>query len=262
MSVLVGVPVKNATIWLPKFLVELDRLEDVSRVVFIYGESVDNTLSMLKDYRDSSPHDVDIYTESSELKAESAHQLGGLYQDFQEALSEGKETHFMLIDSDITEFPPDLITRLKEHDKDIIAPYVWTHGHIPPKFFDVYCFRYKGGRFHPFNPPDPGHPFEVDSIGSCYLAKRSAFIITPYGERPHISFCANAREMGFTVWADPTIKIYHLFVEQLGMSRVYPEALEGKAPDMTPYIKKSGELVPLEEMGPDLVYAFVWKEVR
>lgn len=262
MSTLVGVPVKNAAIWLPKFLAELDRLEEVSRVIFIYGKSMDNTLDLLRTYRDNTPHDVDIFLEAADLNAMSAHQIGGLYQDFQDALSEGKEDYFLLIDCDITEFPPDLIPRLKEHDKDIIAPYIWTHGHTPPKFFDTYCFRYNGGRFHPFNPPNPGKPFELDSIGSCYLAKRAAFFLTPYGDRPHISFCANAREMGFEIWADPTTEVFHLYVEQLGMSRVYPEALENKPPDLTPYIKKDGSLIPLDEMGPDIVFAFIWKEVR
>jgi len=101
----------------------------------------------------------------------------------------------------------------------------------------------------------------VDSIGSCYLAKREAFAFTPYGDRPHRSFCRNAKELGFEVWADPTTKIHHVFLEQLGISRVYPERLEGLPPDMTPYIKKDGSVVPLDQMGPDVVYGMIWKKV-
>ena len=151
---------------------------------------------------------------------------------------------------------------LKEQDKDIISPYVWEDGFVPPKFFDTYCFRYEGGRFHPFDPPNPGKPFQLDSIGTCYLAKREAFAFTPYGERPHRSFCHAAKEMGFEVWADPTIDIYHLDVQRLGIQRIYPEALEGLPPDMTPYIKNDGTLVSLEQMAIDMLYALIWKEVR
>jgi len=261
MSTLVGTPVKNAGLWLPKFLEELEKLRGVSRTVFIYGESNDQTLDILNQWADTSRHEVEIFREPP-LEAPTAHQLGPLYQDFQDAMTSGDETHFLLIDADITRFPADLIYRLRKHGKDIIAPYVWVNGHVPPRFFDTYCFRYKGYRFHPFNPPDPGQPFKVDSIGSCYLAKRDAFAFTPYGDRPHRSFCQNAREMGFEVWADPTTKIYHVFLEALGISRVYPEALENLPPDNTPYIKKDGSTVPLEQMGPDLLYAMIWHEVR
>jgi len=262
VSTLVGVPVKNGGFWLPKFLTDLEQLEDVSRVVFLYGKSDDSTLAILKDYKVGSKHKISIYNEPPLQKAYSAHQIGKIYEDFQELLQNGKESHFLLIDCDITSFPPDLITRLKKHDKDIIAPYVWTHGHVPDKFFDIYCFRVDGCRFHPFNPPQPDKPMQVQSVGSCYLAKRAAFAFTPYGNRPHISFCAKAMEMGFEVWADPTTKIYHVFVEQLGLTRQYPEAMEGLPPDISPFIKNDGSKIPPDQMGPDIFYAYIWKEVR
>ena len=262
MSTLVGVPVKNGAFWLPKFLTDLEQLEDVSRIAFIYGESVDQTLLILQDYKKGTKHTINIYKEPPLKNAHTAHQIGPLYEDFQELLQNGDESHFLLLDCDITSFPSDLITRLKKHDKDIIAPYVWTHGHIPEKFFDIYCFRVDGCRFHPFDPPMSDEPIQVESIGSCYLAKRAAFVITPYGNRPHISYCYKAREMGFTVWADPTTKIYHLFVEQLGMSRQFPEEVEGLSPDVSPYIKNDGTKIPPDQMGPDIIYALMWKEVR
>jgi len=258
---MVGVPVKNAAFWLPKFLEEFDKLRGVSRVVFIYGDSVDQTLDILQTWKKATDFEVEVYHEPP-MRAPSAHQISPVYQDFQEILVQGEETHFLLIDCDVTRYPPDLIERLMAHDVDIVAPYVWTDGHIPPKFFDTYCFRYNGARFHPFNPPNPGKLFEVDSVGTCYLAKREAFAFTPYGDRPHRSFCEMARKMGFKVWADPETEVFHMFVEQLGMTRVYPEAVEGLPPDRTPYIKRDGSLVPLEQMAPDIIYALIYKEVR
>lgn len=261
MSTMVGIPVKNSALWLPKFLQELEELEDVSRITWIYGRSKDQTLELIKTWSEETKHETDLWLEPP-MKAHTAHQIGAVYGEFQEIMTEGDESHFLLIDCDIMRFPPDLISRLMAHDKDIIAPYVWEDGYVPDKFFDTYCFRYKGARFHPFDPPDPGKPFQLDSIGTCYLAKREAFAFTPYGERPHRSFCQAAKEMGFEVWADPTTKIYHLDMQRLGILRIEPEALEGLPPDIAPYIKKGGTIVPLEQMGPDILYAMIWKEVR
>lgn len=261
MSTMVGIAVKNSALWLPKFLEELEKLEDVSRVVWIYGKSRDQTLEIIQNWSEVTQHEVELYLEPP-MKARTAHQIAPVYGEMQEIMTEGDESHFLLIDCDVMRFPPNLITHLKEHDKDIIAPYVWDDGFVPDKFFDTYCFRYEGARFHPFDPPNPGKPFQLDSIGTCYLATRKAFAFTPYGERPHRSFCLAAKEMGFEVWADPTINIYHLDVQRLGIPRIYPEAVEGLPPDMTPYIKKDGTLVPLEQMAIDMLYALIWKEIR
>jgi len=111
----VGVPIKNAGLWTPKFLEELDKLRGVSRVVFIYGKSVDQTLDILLQWKDSAPHKVEIYKEPP-LDAQTAHQLGPLYEDFQEALTQGKETHFLAFPSNRRRYlkvprEPDLQTQ-------------------------------------------------------------------------------------------------------------------------------------------------------
>ncbi len=264
MSVLVGVPVKDAAIWLGRFLKELEKLSNVSRVVFFYGEGRDPTLVILKEWAEKAPYPVEIYGDPP-MTALSSAQIAPVYRELQEAMREGDETHFLAIDADIIKFPTTLIRRLKKQKKDVIAPYVWVENSVPPMFYDVDVFRYRGFRFHPFSPPDPGETFEVDSVGTCFLASRAAFlsvdIFNPY---PHRSFCDNARDGGFAVWADPKIKIYHLNAAPLGIYSLPLEALERKPRelwDQTPYIKKNNSTVNVDEIPNDRIEAFVWGRV-
>ena len=63
MSVMVGIPIKDSAIWLPRFLTQLEKLEDVSRVVFSYGPSRDPTLRMLKQWENETKHSTEIIHE-------------------------------------------------------------------------------------------------------------------------------------------------------------------------------------------------------
>lgn len=264
MSTMVGVPIKNAAVWLPRFLTQLEKLEDVSRVVFIYGESRDPTLSMLRRWENETKHSTEIIAEPAMPEALSAAEIAPIYKDFQSILGEKgwrEETHFLLLDADIMDVPPDLIPLLKRQDKDIIAPFVYVDRAIPKQFFDVYCFRLYGYRFHPFLPPNPndGEVFEVDSVGSCYLVEHDVFKLTDYeNPHPHIQFCENALDEGYEVWADPSIEILHIDPMKVGIQKTPIELMRGQDYDPPPYIKKGGSLVPDEEIGKDLINAFVW----
>jgi len=264
MSVLVGVPVKDAAIWLGRFLGQLEKLEDVSRVVFYYGESRDPSLAILKEWAQKAPFPTEIY-EDPPIRALSSDQIAPVYQEFQEIMRDGDETHFLTIDADIMKFPKNLIYLLKKQKKDVIAPYVWVENSVPPMFYDVDVFRYRGCRFHPFSPPDLGKSFEVDSVGTCFLASRAAFIsVNIWNPYPHRSFCDNVREGGFRVWADPRISIYHLNKPPLGIYPMPLEALEGKPRelwDRTPYIKKNNLTVNVDELPNDRIEALVWGRV-
>ena len=264
MSVLVGVPIKNAAIWLPRFLEQLDKLSDVSRVVFICGPCRDDTYPQLWRWGNDTRHPVEIFDEPTGMNALSAAQIGAVYKDFQDLMREDEdETHFLLIDSDIMDVPPDLIQLLKRQDKDIVAPYVWVDRANPPQFFDVDCFRLNGFRFHPFLPPDPGKSLMVDSVGSCYLAKREPFLACEYGNpHPHMIFCGHAIEAGYEVWADPRIKIQHLDSRRVGVVKTPLEILQGKPHNPPPFIKKDGSVVTNEEFVKELINVYVWGRVE
>ena len=62
MSVLIGTKVKNAEIWLPRFINEVEKLEgDIQKIVVMYGKSTDQTLSHLLHWVDTSKHEIEIY---------------------------------------------------------------------------------------------------------------------------------------------------------------------------------------------------------
>jgi len=267
MSVLVGVAVKSAAVWLPRFLEQLEKLEDVSRVVFSYAPTQDPTLQILKQWENETKHSTEIILEPAMPRPLSAAEIAPVYKDFQEIIGEEgwtDETHFLLIDADIMEIPHDLIQSLQNQDKDIIAPFVWMDRMIPAQFFDVHCFRLYGYRFHPFSPPDPndGEPFEVDSVGSCYLAKYEVFKLCDYeNPHPHIRFCENALDEGYEVWVDPGIEILHLDAQRVGVQKMPIEVLKGEAFDPPPYIKRDGSIVTDEQFVFDLINAYIWGTV-
>lgn len=261
MSTLVGVPVKNAVIWLNRFLENLAQLKGVSRVVFYYGPSQDQTLEQLKGWAKKAPFTVEIYQDPP-MRALSSAQIAPVYKELQEVMREGDETHFLSIDADIMKTPKNLIRLLKKQKKDIIAPYVWVEGQKPKTFYDEDVFRYKEMRFHPFDPPTSKVSFEVDSVGTCWLATREAFteteIANPYPDRV---FCDNARARGLKVWVDPRLSVYHLNAKPFGLHQIPLEALLKRPPDDTPYITSDGAVIDVNSMPNDYIKAFVWGRV-
>ncbi len=261
MSTLVGVPVKNAEMWLERFLTYLEKMKDVSRAIFYYAESPDETLKNLKAWAEDSPFPVEIYKDPPVLMVSSA-LIAPVYKELQEIMREGDETHFLSIDADIMKLPKTLIRSLKKQKKDIIAPYVYVEGQKPLTFYDSDVFRYKGLRFHQFDPPKPEATFEVDSVGTCWLATREAFteteIANPYPDR---TFCNNARAKDFKVWADPRLSVYHLNTKPFGLHQIPLEALVGRPPDKTAYIRSDDTVVDIGTMPGQYIDAFVWGRV-
>ncbi len=257
MSVMIGAPIKNCGVWLHRFFYNLDQFTDVSRIVLSYGESMDSTLRVAREWAAETKHKVEIYAEPP-MRALSAAEIAPVYQDFQKMMT-GDETHFLLIDSDIVKTPQNLIQLLKKQKKDIVAPYVWVQGRTPKEFFDCEIFRLNGHRFHPFKPPRPEKPFQLDSVGSCYLATREVFLTAQYDNpHPHRVFCDDARARGYEVWTDPRVNIYHLDISRFGRFHRPIEALKGDPPDKTPFIDSSGKIFSVEEMKLVFSRAYVW----
>jgi GT2 family glycosyltransferase len=122
-------------------------------------------------------------------------------------------THVLFVDCDM-EFTQDLLSRLLEHDKDIIGVLYNYRGILPlqevTKFFDeeretdtifkvaglgTGCCLVKTSVFEKIEPPY--FPMEWDKNGDVYLTE-------------DIGFCEKARENGFDVWVDPVLKVNHI----------------------------------------------------
>jgi len=249
MSVLVGTMVKDAGIWLPRFINQIENLKgDINRVVCIYGASEDNTYSLLKYWQKTSKHKIEVYAEPY-LPEEERHNytLARIRRDIQELLKTGKEQYYLKADSDLVEIPPSIIPDLIARDKDLIAPMVWVEGRKRRTFFDTFMFRKQGCMFHPLEPPgiDAEEPFTVDSVDCCMFAKRKAELDGVY-KNPYeaISYCRSLREKGYEIWVDPTINIYHTDLEALGISHIPQDHPYAYAP----YITNKGEKLKVQQV--------------
>jgi len=263
--VMIAVPVQYpAGEWLHRFLEQVDQfpVETVSRIVFSYGEprqplpQGDPTLVKLKQWKATTKHRVEVVREPK-LQALSSAQIAAIYQDFQ-SMFRSDESHVLLLDADVVKMPSDLISKLANQDKDIIAPYVWMRNHVPPLFYDSHVFRYKGYRFYPIDPPNPKKTFELDSAGTCLLVKREVFKASPYDNPyPHMRFCRESKEKGFKVWADPNTVIEHLDITRLGIFHAPIEQMLGQKPDLTSFIDSKDNVIDPQQFVAKLVSFYV-----
>jgi len=249
-KVLVGTKVKNGELWLPRFIQQVENLEgNISRIAVLYGESTDKSYAYLKYWQETSKHKIEIYKEPYLPPEERfGHSLARVKQDMQRLLKEGDEDYYFNIDSDLVVIPPDTITRLMARDKDLIASMVWTEGRRHKTFFDIYIYRLTDCMFHPYNPPglNQTEPFTVDSVSTCYLAKRKVELAGVYSNPyPPIPFCATLRQKGFMVWVDPASSVWHIDLERFGIMH---QALNHPY-SQVPFITDKGEKLPGQVIG-------------
>lgn len=264
-NILVGVMVKNSERWLPGFLELLDSLEypDGSlRVVFEYGKSTDSSLKLLKEYKERSRHEVEIYLEPSDpyLKLHGSHAAGSVLSDYQELMRDD-EDYFLMLDSHICSLPSDYVLQLLDIGADIAAPFVWNEGYT--HFYDTWSFRIDNLRFSPKSPPRASYPFEVDSVGTTWLATRRAFLNTPVSVNT-LSFFYNARKLAFDVVVDPSVEVIHSDLIKHGIYKAPPPAELGYYPrngyvdhtfPIAPY-KKRSKLFHLKTLYNRYVYEY------
>jgi len=235
---MVAVKVKEAAMFMPRFLNQLERLDGVNRAVFVYGESTDASLRMLKHYQKTSRHQVEIYREPYLPEAEKhPAMLARVKHDIQRILKAGTEDYYLSFDPDVVQFPPDLIAQLKRCGADVTAPMVWVENRTIPTFFDTFMFRRNGCMFHPYEPPGLGRtePFQIDSFGcACGLITREAELagkyVNPY---PNIGFCKSLIDQGFKVMLDPRVHVYHVDLEAYGIMHYPIESPYSHVPFLT-----------------------------
>ena len=130
-------------------------------------------------------------------------------------------SHLLMIDDDMV-FPEYTLESLMRHDKDIVAI-----NYHPRQFGDGYMVWVKGEMAGARTPESrlPRTLFECDGVGfGSVLIKTELFrkIERPWfgwqmydtgmvKEGEDFYFCRKAREAGYTIWCDPTIKpIFHI----------------------------------------------------
>ena len=244
MSTFVASKVRDSELWLPRFIHEVENLEgNISRIALMYGESRDQTYGLLKHWQATSKHKIEIYSDPY-IPEEERHgwSLARIKRDVQELLKLGAEEYYLNLDCDLVQLPPDLIALLMSRDKETIAPMIWTENREVPTFFDTFIFRKDGCMFHPYDPPgiNSSEPFKVDSVSTCYLAKRDVELAGVYtNPYPPIMFYEGLRQKGISTWVDPTVSVVHVDLEAYGIMHMpQPHPFS-----MAPFIKANGEKV-------------------
>lgn len=134
------------------------------------------------------------------------------------------------LDSDMV-FEPDTLARMldtmKEHDFDILSGLYFRRV-VPytPVLFDKLDLEGEKADYSEFT-QIPDKIFEVGGCGfGCMLMKTEVFLdvqsrfgvmFTPIGRNGEdVSFCWRARECGFKIYCDPSIKLGHVGYSTIG----------------------------------------------
>jgi GT2 family glycosyltransferase len=129
--------------------------------------------------------------------------------------------YLMCFDSDMI-FQPDTLERLMAHDKDIVSGlYFRRTGTYRPVIFDELDVKDGKAVHHGMIDYPKDEIFKVAGVGfGCVLVKTEVLLdmiaakgdwFTPfYGMGEDLAFCYRAREMGYDIWVDPTIKCGHV----------------------------------------------------
>jgi len=230
-TVLIGVMVKNAERWLPHTFELLEKLSyprELMRIIFEYATSSDRTLEMIKDFIKKGTMKAEVYQEPYDINLRKYGDgfSAAIFNDFQNMM---EEDYFLLFDTDLADIPSDLIQQLMSVDGDFVGPFIWAENY--DHYYDTWIARIGNVRLHPYCPAGIGTrvPFEIDAIGTVYLAKKEAFKYTPVGNPyPHLQICNNARRSGFRILLCPNIEVFHIDVAKLGiLHNPLPQELGG-----------------------------------
>jgi GT2 family glycosyltransferase len=131
--------------------------------------------------------------------------------------------YVLFLDSDVL-VPPDAVLKLMSHGKDIVSGLYFSSN--PPFYPHAYKSDGKGKYDHIFDYPKDSL-LEVDAVGAGALLVRKAVfdkIGAPYFQHAvqktdmgeDFYFCKKARESGFKVFCDTSVKCTHMGVSMIG----------------------------------------------
>lgn len=109
-------------------------------------------------------------------------------------------------------FGPDLLARLLAHHAPVVSPFVYQNGF----FYDIWAFSRNGHNFLPFAEGSTEALFgadliEMETMGGVTLIDADVLRagVRYSTEDVDRGFMTAARAAGFTVWADPSLHVYH-----------------------------------------------------
>lgn len=158
-----------------------------------------------------------------------AFQIGSLVYTSRNKLAQMSiemDADFVLwLDSDMV-FEPDLLVRMmrtmEERNIDILCgPYYKRVAPYKPVLYDTLRIEGNGCQYHGMDEVPSEGLFKVDACGFGCVLMRSEVIISVLGKHAQtfnpinavgedLSFCWRARDCGYEIWCDPSIKLGHI----------------------------------------------------
>lgn len=195
----------------------LDWPRDNLRVVHVEGDSTDGTYHALKWWADSDSRQSVVTCNTGKprypsiVNAERFQILATVFNAGIDAVDYEWTDYALFVPCDIR-YDADLIKRLVAHGVDLVSPFVFQHG----VFYDIWAFSREGRNFGPHAeriiPELFGNDLlSMDTIGGVMLMDADVLRAGVRYSMGNVDrgLCEAARAKGFTVWADPTLHVYH-----------------------------------------------------
>lgn len=196
------------------------------RVIVVEGDSVDDTWQRLQCWAANDSRVTVLKCDTMQPRFGSVVSplrfwiLATTFNAGLEAVDLDWSSHVLFIPDDI-EYEPDMLARLLARDKSIVAPFVFLRQR--QQFYDTWAFQQEGRQaFDAFQLADAPARFgdslvRMDSVGGVMLSHAAVLRAgVRYGmETVDRGYCFAARARGFSVWADPTVTVWHPLPEHL-----------------------------------------------
>lgn len=188
------------------------------RLVWVVGDSSDNTLAVLQEAIKHGRREVVILNGDTGILGET---LPERLRRLGVTANVGFDTvrpdddYWMIHESDLAS-PSDIVDRFVAHAEAGRSPIagwpILPFGNGQAVFYDIWAYRKDGQLFSncpPFHPCyRPDEPFEVDSVGSCWMF-HAEDLRAGVRERDKacLDLCDGFRARGRHIWVDPTLVI-------------------------------------------------------
>lgn len=191
--------------------------QDRLRFAFLENDSTDGTYDLLRGWADLDKRvmlrkeDTGQPLYPSIVNAHRFEIMGTVFNKTLEMVDYEWTDYVLFMPCDIR-FPPDLLRRLLAHKANIVAPFVYQRG----VFYDIWAFSRRGMNFPPFAEASTAELFgtelvEMETLGGVTLIDADVLRAGVRYSTINVDrgLCEAARAAGFTVWADPTLHVYH-----------------------------------------------------
>ena len=195
----------------------LEYPQDRLRFVFVENDSTDGTYEMLRSWAELddritlAKQDTGGPLYPSIVNADRFRIMGTVFNWALDLVDYEWSDYVLFMPCDIV-FPPDLLRRLLDHHAPIVAPFVFQNG----RFYDIWAFSRNGRDFLPFAEASTEDLYgdelvEMETLGGVTLIDADVLRAGVRYSTINVDrgLCEAARAKGFTVWADPTLHVYH-----------------------------------------------------